>query len=622
MKKFSVFLSFVMAFFLTLGMFTPLSFAESVKGISCNLGSPYYTLIENPAGKYVATTDLNPTGNIQYKKVTYEFTFGPNPTGWLVNIGDSNTNNGYGGDSGTQSNDSELQIENGTLSIYLNDDGVASGLPSLLVSEPNCAPANGKIKLEISNNKVYYYNYTTGVSRTWTSPYIFALNGQSDSEGSINYKLYTGINRVVGNTSRVGSDVTNATITFSEAIKSHVISWVQDNLNSYDGVILGDGLISRGYNEIARNTNVTASSLNNYFTQGDLNFVYHTGHGNVGSIACSGGSLTVNTVGTLNARNIVVATCLTMADRAWMNKFGSTEHLMGYTNYSYDIVDNQVCNDMLTGLDSGKNWSRIWYESNINKSQLYDRWLVYKKQNGVVTEYSANNSNIPSLMGENYTLYHGEYGDVNISEKILSENKDFASEFSNFYNIVINNDHIANSSEFLGDNDEFLSNTEMNKEEAIKIAKKWIKENNVLPSEAVLESVNPIKAYTQDNGEKIIGYEIRYARVISKLKVRTNGIAEYISVLVNNGKVIHHGMNWSNIKIEKPSDKMNLVPVSEAVKTATEHILSILKGGNVNFENVNPCYTLCNGNLTPAYELVADDGGYIVINALTGEIAE
>jgi len=613
MKKFNVFLSFVLAFFLITGMFALPIYATS---ISCNLGSPYYSVIEDPTGKYVVTTDLRPTGYTAYKKVTYEFTFDSAPTDWLIDIGDSSTNNGWGGDSGTQSNDSELHIQNGTLCIYLSDVGGGT----LFVSEPNCAPANGRIKIEISNNKVYYYNYTTGVSRTWTSPYIFALNGQSDSEGSINYTLYAGINRVVGSTSRVGSGVATATITFSEPMRS-AISWVNDGLSPNDGVIFGNGLISRGYTEIARNTNVTVSSLNSYFIRGDLGFVYHTGHGNVGSIACSDGTLTVYNAGTLNATNIAVATCLTMDNRAWMNKFGLTEHLMGYTNYSYDYVDDDVCYDMLSYLDAGKNWARNWYESNIDKSQLYDRWLVYKKQNGVVTEYSAENGVIPLSIGGNYTSYSGEYGDVNISEIILSDDRDFASEFSG-NNITINNDYVTNSSEFSGDNDEFLSNTEISKEEAVSIAENWISENGVLPSEAVLESVNPVKAYTQDGGDKIIGYEIRYARVINNLKVRTNSTAEYISVLVNDGKVIHHGMNWSNINLKKHSDKMKLIPVSEAVKTAAEQISSAIKGGNVTFENVNPCYTLCKGNLTPAYELVANDGGYTVINALTGKLAE
>jgi len=614
MKKFNVTLSFVLAFLLITGMFTLPTYATS---ISCNLGSPYYSLVENPTGKYVATTDLRPAGSTKYKKVTYEFTFDSNPTGWLVNIGDSSTNNGYGGDSSTQSNDSELQIVNGTLSIYLSDVGGGT----LLVSEPNAAPANGRIKLEISNNKVYYYNYTTGVSRTWTSSYIFALNGQSDSEGPVNYTLYAGINRVVGSTSRVGSGVATATITFSEPMRS-VISWVNDGLSPNDGIIFGNGLISRGYSEIARNTNVTVSDLNSYFTRGDLGFVYHTGHGNVGSIACSNGTLTVSAASTLNATNITVATCLTMDSRAWMNKFGLTEHLMGYTNYSYDNIDDQVCYDMLTGLDAGKNWARIWYESNIDKSYLYDRWLVYKKQNGVVTEYSAENGVIPLSLGGNYTSYSGKSGDVNISEKILSEEIDFTSKFSEFNNVSVNNDYVISSSEFFTDNDEFLSNTEISKEEAIGIAEKWISENGVLPSEAVLESVNPVKAYTQADGDKIIGYEIRYARVINDLKVRTNSTAEYISVLVNDGKVVHNGMNWSNINLEKSSDKMKLVPVSKAVRTAAEHLSSILKGGNVTFVNINPCYALCDGNLTPAYELVADDGGYVVINALTGKLAE
>jgi hypothetical protein len=166
--------------------------------------SPYYTVEESIIGRFVIGLDLEK--NKVYNKVVYEITYGDHPTGWLLNIGDSSTNNGYGGDSRTQSNDAELQIINGMMSVYCNDYGSSR----LLFSEPNCAPANGKIRIEISNNKVTYYNYQTNISKTWTSPYLFALNGQSDKEGAPNYKLYTGINRVVDGDYRFGSGIIEA----------------------------------------------------------------------------------------------------------------------------------------------------------------------------------------------------------------------------------------------------------------------------------------------------------------------------------------------------------------------------------------------------------------------------
>ncbi len=40
---------------------------------------------------------------------------------WSFNLGDSNTNNGWGGDSMTAINDAEIQILNGNLEVYGSD---------------------------------------------------------------------------------------------------------------------------------------------------------------------------------------------------------------------------------------------------------------------------------------------------------------------------------------------------------------------------------------------------------------------------------------------------------------------------------------------------------------------
>ncbi len=188
------------------------TYVSIVDPFTSNLSAPFSSSSVTDNHIYYSASDLYPSGqSTRYNSITYDFTFGSFPTGYLVNIGDSSTNNGGGGDSGTQSNDSELEIVNGVLRIFTSDVG-GSGL---LVSESNAAPANGKIRIVISNNSVSYYNFSTGVSRTWTSPYIFALNGQSDSEGPVNYQVFAGINRAVQSTSRLGYGVIESKITIN-----------------------------------------------------------------------------------------------------------------------------------------------------------------------------------------------------------------------------------------------------------------------------------------------------------------------------------------------------------------------------------------------------------------------
>lgn len=189
--------------------------------ITSGASSPMFSWEEVSTGRYLTTSDVD-----EYKydigtRIVYEIEFGANPTGYLVNIGDSSTNNAGGGDGYTQTNDAEVQIVDGTLSIFAND----TGRGALIASVPNCAPANGKIRLEIYNNKVTYINYTTRQVMTWESNYLFALDGRYDMEGPVNYKIYGGFNGVVQRyCNRVGSGVTRVNVIHEYAV--HNVRWL------------------------------------------------------------------------------------------------------------------------------------------------------------------------------------------------------------------------------------------------------------------------------------------------------------------------------------------------------------------------------------------------------------
>ncbi|MCA9670516.1 MAG: hypothetical protein KC503_33195 [Myxococcales bacterium] len=122
------------------------------------------------------------------------------PTGYALDVGNSPTNNGDGGDGGSRSNDSELQIKDTTLSIFGNDYNPAGG-GKLIQAAPSYVPASGCAErtLVISDGQV-----TGSQGLSVTSPYIFRLN-QPDSEGSPDAIVYLGLDRVVGSTARVGT---------------------------------------------------------------------------------------------------------------------------------------------------------------------------------------------------------------------------------------------------------------------------------------------------------------------------------------------------------------------------------------------------------------------------------
>ncbi|WP_293337890.1 hypothetical protein [Microcoleus sp. CAWBG58] len=54
-----------------------------------------------------------------FTTVKFIVDYGETSSGWTVNIGDSASNDGYGGDVGTQSNDAEMQIANGNMAVLV-----------------------------------------------------------------------------------------------------------------------------------------------------------------------------------------------------------------------------------------------------------------------------------------------------------------------------------------------------------------------------------------------------------------------------------------------------------------------------------------------------------------------
>lgn len=193
------------------------------------LPTPYISFIDSPvdsnADGYTETLlkiTLNDPGTSNpYKFAQFRITYDGVPTGLSVNIGDSRSNNGGSGDSGTQSNDAELQV------------GALLGSPPsefrrLQVLGNDNTPPGGKVVADVANfaDQVSDEYITVGDGyAAWDdgrggrgsahSPYLFALNGQADSEGSVNYDIYAAFNRVIDGNYRIGAGVGQLTVCLS-----------------------------------------------------------------------------------------------------------------------------------------------------------------------------------------------------------------------------------------------------------------------------------------------------------------------------------------------------------------------------------------------------------------------
>ncbi len=176
------------------------------------------TVIVPPAGgKTVIKLNMNPD---EYLHARFEITYNTTPTGWTVNIGDSATNDGWGGDAGTQTRDAEMQVLGTSLSVYGSD--LYSPPGGLYASFSNVATSAYPLIIDVQTEYLKWsvYSYSREISSTCNSPdsecALFALGYPSlqvESEGPVNDDLYAAFNRVINGTYRVGSGVSQVKIT-------------------------------------------------------------------------------------------------------------------------------------------------------------------------------------------------------------------------------------------------------------------------------------------------------------------------------------------------------------------------------------------------------------------------
>lgn len=149
-----------------------------------------------------------------------------NPGGdWLLNIGNSPSNNGAGGDGGDFSNDSEIDITKDTewkLRVYGNDYSTGAGIPRpLLVTNEFITREfidSGKetIRVKIGDERLWIKSEVRGnEAALFENEYIFRLGATDDECGGVDYQYYVAFNRTIGSPWRTGTGVTKVTFLWS-----------------------------------------------------------------------------------------------------------------------------------------------------------------------------------------------------------------------------------------------------------------------------------------------------------------------------------------------------------------------------------------------------------------------
>jgi hypothetical protein len=126
------------------------------------------------------------------------------PVGWTVNLGDSPSNDGYGGDYGTTPNNAELQVLGNILTVYSS----ATSPSNLQVLEVDTLSLrDGSLKFVVGNQ---YLTWGQPFHQVPGAPKLFALPDAVDGS-----RIYLGINHVVlAQRNRTGTGARRVMISF------------------------------------------------------------------------------------------------------------------------------------------------------------------------------------------------------------------------------------------------------------------------------------------------------------------------------------------------------------------------------------------------------------------------
>jgi len=132
------------------------------------------------------------------------------PSGWVLHIGDSPSNDGYGGDGGDFSNDAEIQFVATTLTIYGSDRSVDDSNHVRTFDDAIAAQGCTDAHLVIGDGHV-------SVDPPGMDEHADDLLrvGADDAEGRPDRKWWVGMNRTYARASRSGHGLRRLTLCFA-----------------------------------------------------------------------------------------------------------------------------------------------------------------------------------------------------------------------------------------------------------------------------------------------------------------------------------------------------------------------------------------------------------------------
>jgi len=399
-----------------------------------------------------------------------------------------------------------------------------------------------------------------------------------------------------------------------------------DRLDPSDADDFASGVTSLGYTQLFADDSASTSDLRTYLGRSDLTVLYHTGHGDAGLVLTIDGDLTVSAVspGGIRAQHVIFATCLTLRE-SWAGAFGSTaQTVMGYTNYSYDYLDNDVVRAMISPLRAGRSWIYAWYEANVGFDMVADRWAGYVREGSTIVEYSARTGRRPSAdRGEVGWVAVPGTSRVLATAELLADGRTFGQSA-----VTVRVAGGADPTRWVAPEEFGALGPGVGDEEAVvATARAWLAARGGVPEGAVPAAPIAVvrRAEAEDPGT-VVGRVVRWARVVAGLPVQGNLVAHQIALLVGPGGVVAESRYWPDLAVEDAEEEPSLRTVGDAVRAAAPALERVAKGREVRLIGASPVWGArgvrdrVGDRLVPAWALQTAEGFSVVVEASTGAL--
>jgi len=195
--------------------FQPITASDNCE--CCSRGTLNISL-SSPASSMDSSSSSSSTRRRRSSAVLVDLWFSPNPGRWAFNLGDSQSNNGYKGDSGHSMYDAEVHLmDKDTFRIYRNDK--QQGLPLPPHHDVTFGkPSSTRLSLIVRDGEIQWVSDShMGVLADLG---LFGLAGQTDDMEAAgghqaDRNIFLGLNQVVnGQSKRRGSGLCKAAIRF------------------------------------------------------------------------------------------------------------------------------------------------------------------------------------------------------------------------------------------------------------------------------------------------------------------------------------------------------------------------------------------------------------------------